>query len=57
MKLTLIQMNGDRDRDDNVGRAEELIDLAVERDASDLIVLPEFFNHRYIFQLDRKSVV
>ena len=50
MKLTLIQMNSDRDRDANVEHAGKLIDRAVDDEGSDLVVLPEFFNHRYIFQ-------
>lgn len=50
MKLSLIQMNSSPDRDENVERAARLIDEAVARDRPDLIVIPEFFNHIYVFQ-------
>lgn len=50
MKLSLVQMNSAGERDDNVARACEHIDTAVERDAPDLVVLPEFFNTVYFAQ-------
>ena len=50
MKLSLIQMNSSPDRDENVERAARYIDEAVARDKPDLVVIPEFFNHVYVFQ-------
>lgn len=50
MKLSLIQMNSSPDRDENVERAARYIDEAVARDHPDLVVIPEFFNHIYVFQ-------
>ncbi len=50
MKLTLIQMNSTPDHAENVERAAGYIDQAVARDDPALIVVPEFFNHPYVFQ-------
>ena len=50
MKLSLIQKNSSPDRHENVDRAARLIDEAVARDKPDLVVVPEFFNHIYVFQ-------
>ncbi|SVC14144.1 uncharacterized protein METZ01_LOCUS266998, partial [marine metagenome] len=50
MKLSLIQMNSSPDRDENVERAARYIDEAVAHDKPDLVVIPEFFNHVYVFQ-------
>lgn len=50
LKLALIQMNGAGSRDENVAKACDLIDAAVNRDRPDLVVLPEFFNTPYVFQ-------
>lgn len=50
MKLSLIQMNSSPDRDENVERAARHVDEAVARDRPDLVVIPEFFNHIYVFQ-------
>jgi predicted amidohydrolase len=43
-------MNSSPERDENVERAARYIDEAVARDKPDLIVIPEFFNHVYVFQ-------
>ena len=50
LRLALIQMQSKANaRDENVEKACRYIDdLAVEK--PDLIVLPEFFNHEYVFQ-------
>ena len=50
MKLSLIQMNSSPDRDENIERAARYIDETVVRDKPDLVVIPEFFNHIYVFQ-------
>lgn len=50
MNLSVVQMNSSPDRDANVEKACALIDLAVTRDAADLVVLPEFFNTFYFAQ-------
>lgn len=44
MKISLIQMNSQPDRDLNLRSAESLMLQAIERDAPDLIVLPEHFD-------------
>ena len=47
--LSLVQMNSGPDRDANIARAAAHIDHAVERERPDLVVIPEFFNHPYVF--------
>lgn len=50
LRLALIQMQSKEGaRDENVAKACEYID-EVAGEAPDLIVLPEFFNHEYVFQ-------
>lgn len=49
MRLSLVQMNSTDDRDENVERASGYIDRAVDEQNPDLVVIPEFFNHSYIF--------
>lgn len=44
MKISLVQMNSQPDRDLNLRSAENLMLQAIERDAPDLIVLPEHFD-------------
>ncbi|MDH4440777.1 MAG: carbon-nitrogen hydrolase family protein [Rhizobium sp.] len=44
MKISLIQMNSQPDRDHNLRQALRLMQDAVDRDAPDLIVLPEHFD-------------
>ncbi|MCO6181031.1 carbon-nitrogen hydrolase family protein [Ciceribacter sp. RN22] len=44
MKISLIQMNSQPDRDLNLRSAEDLMRQAVERDTPHLIVLPEHFD-------------
>lgn len=44
MKISLIQMNSQPDRDHNLRQALRLMRDAVDRDAPDLIVLPEHFD-------------
>ncbi|WP_083347572.1 carbon-nitrogen hydrolase family protein [Rhizobium sp. LCM 4573] len=44
MKISLVQMNSQPDRDGNLRAAESLMLQAVARDAPDLIVLPEHFD-------------
>lgn len=44
MKIALIQMNSQPDRDQNLRDAEALMEQAVARDRPDLIVLPEHFD-------------
>ena len=50
MKLALIQMNSSPNHAENIARAQAYIDQAVAQHAPDLIVVPEFFNHPYVFQ-------
>ena len=50
MKLCLIQMNSTPDHAENVARAATHIDRAVAAELPDLVVVPEFFNHPYVFQ-------
>ena len=50
MKLCLIQMNSTPDHGENVARAAGYIDDAVAAERPDLVVVPEFFNHPYVFQ-------
>ena len=50
MKLCLIQMNSTPDHGENVARAAGYIDDAVAAGKPDLVVVPEFFNHPYVFQ-------
>ena len=50
MKLCLIQMNSTPDHAENVARAAAHIDRAVAAELPDLVVVPEFFNHPYVFQ-------
>jgi N-carbamoylputrescine amidase len=50
MKLSLIQMNSTPDHGENVARAADYIDQAVANEKPDLVVVPEFFNHPYVFQ-------
>ena len=50
MKLCLIQMNSTPDHAENVARAAGYIDAAVAAALPDLVVVPEFFNHPYVFQ-------
>ena len=47
--LSLVQMNSGPDRDANIARAAAHIDRAVETERPDLVVIPEFFNHPYVF--------
>ena len=47
--LSLVQMNSGPDRDANIARAAAHIDRAVESERPDLVVIPEFFNHPYVF--------
>ena len=50
LRLALIQMQSEADaRDENVAKACRYIDEVAE-EKPDLIVLPEFFNHEYVFQ-------
>ncbi len=49
IRLSLVQMNSGPDRDANIARAAEHIDRAVETERADLVVIPEFFNHPYVF--------
>ena len=50
LRLALIQMQSKADaRDENVAKACRYID-EVAGEKPDLIVLPEFFNHEYVFQ-------
>ena len=49
IKLSLVQMNSGPDRDANIARAAAHIDRAVESEQPDLVVIPEFFNHPYVF--------
>jgi N-carbamoylputrescine amidase len=50
LRLALIQMQSKADaRDENVAKACAYID-EVAQERPDLIVLPEFFNHEYVFQ-------
>ena len=50
MRLCLIQMNSTPDHAENVARAAGHIDRAVAAQKPDLVVVPEFFNHPYVFQ-------
>ena len=47
--LSLVQMNSGPDRDANIAQAATHIDRAVETERPDLVVIPEFFNHPYVF--------
>lgn len=49
IRLSLVQMNSGPDRDANIARAAAHIDRAVETERADLVVIPEFFNHPYVF--------
>ena len=49
MRLSLVQMNSGPDRDANVEKACDYIDQAVDSYQSNLVVIPEFFNHPYVF--------
>jgi N-carbamoylputrescine amidase len=50
LRLALIQMQSKADaRDENVAKACKYIDEVAD-EKPDLIVLPEFFNHEYVFQ-------
>lgn len=49
MRLSLVQMNSSPDRDANVEKALAYIDQAVDSYQSNLVVIPEFFNHPYAF--------
>ena len=50
LRLALIQMQSKADaRDENVAKACSYID-EVASEKPDLVVLPEFFNHEYVFQ-------
>ncbi len=49
MRLSLVQMNSGPDRDANVEKASEYIDQAVENHRAQLVVIPEFFNHPFVF--------
>lgn len=49
MKIAVIQMNGNRSRDENVAVACQHIDQAATQ-RPDLVVLPEFFNTLYFSQ-------
>ena len=49
IKLSLVQMNSGPDRDANIAQAAAHIDRAVESEQPDLVVIPEFFNHPYVF--------
>lgn len=44
MKISLVQMNSQPDRDSNLRAAESLMLQAIARDTPDLIVLPEHFD-------------
>ena len=47
--LSMVQMNSGSDRDANIAQAAAHIDRAVEAEQPDLVVIPEFFNHPYVF--------
>ena len=49
MRISLIQMNGNKSRDENVARACNYIDQAATENP-DLVILPEFFNTMYFYQ-------
>jgi predicted amidohydrolase len=50
IELALIQMNSPGPPEENLAKAEELVDRAVEGTGADIVVLPEFFNTIYFAQ-------
>lgn len=54
MKISVIQLNSQDDKEHNIGVADRLIAEAVEQDHPDLVSLPEYFN---FFDLDHEKML
>ena len=50
MRMSLVQMNSTLDREANLDKVCAYIDRTVAEDKPHLVVIPEFFNHHYVFQ-------
>lgn len=50
LRLGIVQMNSEEDRDANLAKAETLLAKAVQDEGADMVILPEFFNIPYVFQ-------